>query len=78
MLSQQTLTLAAGANKTITASAVPDGATMPTVAWTSSDETVATVNADGTVNGVAAGTATITATAGEFTATLNVTVKASE
>ena len=34
--------------------------------WTSSDETVATVSANGTVTGVAVGTATITATSKSF------------
>ena len=43
--------------------AVPDDKTDKTVIWSSSDKTIATVSADGTVKGVAVGTATITATA---------------
>lgn len=43
--------------------AVPDDKTDKTVIWSSSDKTTATVSADGTVKGVAVGTATITATA---------------
>ena len=45
-----------------------------TVTWTSSDESVATVDAEGNVTGVKVGTATITATCGDFTATCEVTV----
>ena len=40
--------------------------------WTSSDESVATVDTNGVVTAVAPGTATITATAGEMTATCTV------
>lgn len=47
-----------GATTTLTATTVPEDAE---VTWTSSDESVATVE-NGTVTGVAAGTATITAT----------------
>ena len=47
---------------TLTATVAPDNATDKTVVWTSSDPTVATV-ADGVVTAVAAGSATITATA---------------
>lgn len=43
--------------------AVPDDKTDKTVIWSSSDKTIATVSADGTVKGVAKGKATITATA---------------
>lgn len=45
-----------------------------TVTWSSSADTVATVAADGTVMGVAVGTATITATAGTLTSTVEVTI----
>ncbi|WP_220682504.1 NosD domain-containing protein [Methanofollis formosanus] len=44
--------------------------------WTSSDTAVATVNATGYVEAVAAGTATITATSGEVSGTAEVTVSA--
>lgn len=47
-----------GATTTLTATTVPENAE---ITWTSSDEDIATVE-DGTVTGVAAGTATITAT----------------
>jgi hypothetical protein len=45
-----------------------------TVTWSSNNEAVATVAADGTVNGVADGTATITATSGALTASQDVTI----
>lgn len=45
-----------------------------TVTWSSSDANIAEVGADGTVNGKAAGTATITATSGTLTATVDVTI----
>lgn len=45
-----------------------------TIAWSSSDENVATVNSSGIVTGVAVGNATITATAGGYTDTCEVTV----
>lgn len=43
------------------------------LSWTSSDESVATVDATGLVTAVAPGTATITATAGDVTATCTIT-----
>ena len=44
------------------ASIEPDNAYVRTVTWTSSDETIATVDADGNVQAIAPGSATITAT----------------
>lgn len=52
----------------------PDNATSKSVTYKSSDETIATVAADGTVKALAVGTATITATAGGKSATAKVTV----
>ncbi|MCC8358161.1 MAG: CAP domain-containing protein, partial [Oscillospiraceae bacterium] len=46
------------------------------VAWSSSDETVATVDENGIVTAVSAGTATITASVGTLSASLDVTVNA--
>ena len=55
-------TLTVGNSVTVTATVTPDNATNDTVNWTSSDETVATVDSNGKVTAVAAGSATITAT----------------
>lgn len=52
----------------------PSGATDQTASWTSSDDSVATVDAAGNVTGVGKGKATITATVGDKSATCEVTV----
>ena len=67
-----------GDEASIAATVAPEEATDKTVKWTSSDETVATVDAEGKVTAVKAGTATITATTndGGKTATCAVTVEA--
>ena len=59
----------------LTATVGPDNATDKTVIWTSSNEDVATVE-DGLVTARAVGTATVTAKAGEKTATCAITVEA--
>ena len=64
------------ADVTLTATVKPDDATDKTVTWTSSNPAVATVDANGKVHAVAVGTATITAQAGDKTATCVVTVTA--
>ena len=61
-LDKATAELKVGKTLTLTATATPAGASLPTIAWTTTDANVATV-ADGVVTAVAAGTATITATA---------------
>ncbi|MDR3236182.1 MAG: SUMF1/EgtB/PvdO family nonheme iron enzyme [Prevotellaceae bacterium] len=60
-LDKTTLTLAAGARETLTATVAPADATNKAVAWTSSDNAVAAVAA-GVVTAVGTGSATITAT----------------
>ena len=77
-LDKTTATLTAGGStETLTATVAPDNATDKAVTWTSSNESVATV-ANGVVTPVAAGTATITAKAGDKTATCAVTVNAAK
>ena len=68
--------LQVGKTLTLTATVTPDNATDKAVAWTSSNDAVAAVDANGVVTAKAEGTATITATAGGKTATCTVTVKA--
>ena len=57
------LAIYVGESKAVTATVKPDDATNKELTWTSSDETVATVDATGKVTGKKIGTATITATA---------------
>ena len=76
-LSETSLSLTAGDSATLTATVEPENATDKTVTWTSSNTDVATVE-NGTVKAVSAGSAVITAKAGEKTAECTVTVKAPE
>jgi len=76
-LNKTTLSLLkAGATETLIANVLPATATNKTVTWSSSNASVATVNAGGTVTATGVGTATITATTqeGSKTATCSVTV----
>ena len=73
-----TLTLEVGQTGALTATVAPATATNKAVTWTSSAPAIATVDASGTVKGIATGTATITVKTadGGKTATCAVTVKA--
>ena len=76
-LNTETLELFTGDTATLTATVQPEDATNKTVTWSSSDNTVATVDNNGIVTAVKAGTATITATAEDdsgCSATCTVTV----
>lgn len=64
-----------GASKQLSATVAPSNATNRSVSWKSSDTSVATVDASGKVTAVAAGSATISATAGGKSAAVIVTVK---
>jgi hypothetical protein len=71
------ITIMTGETATITYTVAPNNATDPSVTFTSADETIATVDADGVVTGVAAGNTTITIASvqnPEVTATITVTV----
>ena len=74
-LSQSEGILNVGKSVTLTATVAPENAADTTVTWSSSDETVATVDDSGNVTAVATGNATITATAGEESATCDITVQ---
>ena len=70
------MTLTVGDVGQLIATVGPENATDKTVTWTSSKESVATVDATGKVTAVAEGTATIKAKAGSISTTCIVTVKA--
>lgn len=61
-LSATSLSVLRGSTEQLTASVLPWTATDRTVTWTTSDESVATVDEKGVVTGVSAGTCTVTAT----------------
>ncbi len=73
-LNKSALSLAIGASETLTATAKPDNPSGYRVGWGSSDEEIATVDTGGVVTAVAAGTATITATVDNKSASCDVTV----
>ena len=61
-LDTSSITMNAGESYTISATINPSNATNKTVIWSSNNQSVATVNGNGTVTAVAPGTATITVT----------------
>ena len=75
ILNKTTASLKAGEIVTLTATVKPDDATDKTVTWSTSDSSVATVS-NGVVTAKKVGSATITAKAGDKTATCAVTVVA--
>ena len=72
-LDKSSASLKVGETVTLIATVGPEDATDKTVTWTTSDATVATVS-NGVVTAKKLGTATITAKAGEKTATCSITV----
>ena len=77
MLNKTETTILEGGSETLVATVLPENATNRNVSWKSSDEAVATVDANGKVTGVKAGEAVITVTTedGKKTNTCKVTVK---
>ncbi len=70
----KTLSLGVGGVDVLTAKVTPSNASAPNVTWTSSDDTVVTVEQNGKITALKAGTATITASYGSLSATCVVTV----
>ena len=79
-LNKTEATIKVGVSLQLTATVAPTNATNKNVTWSSSDESVATVNAVGKVTAVKAGSAIITVKTndGEKTATCQITVEANE
>ena len=73
-ISQNSLSLSVGDKTELTATLQPSNASYKAVFWSSSKESVASVAADGTVQALSEGQATITVTVGDKTATCTVTV----
>ena len=64
-LNKTSITLNEGQSEPLVLSVSPDNANVKSVIWSSSDESVATVDTEGTVTAVSKGTATIRATAND-------------
>ncbi|TFU91959.1 hypothetical protein E4T81_13525 [Barnesiella sp. WM24] len=73
-LDRTELVLTIGATDKLTATVLPEDVTDKTVTWTSSDDTIVTVDAEGNIQALALGEAVITASCGEQSATCKVTV----
>ena len=73
-LDKTSASMTVGDTVTLTATVAPDNATNKTVTWTSSNKAVATVDQNGVVTAVGAGSATISAQAGNIIATCAVAV----
>lgn len=67
-------TIAVGSSETLTPTIAPTNATNKTILWSSSNTSVATVDANGKVNGIASGVATITASTADGNKTAVCTV----
>ena len=74
-LDKESATLIEGETLSLTAVASPDHATDKAITWSASDDKVATVDENGLITAVAPGTATITATSGDKSASCVVTVE---
>lgn len=78
-LNQKTASVAVGATKQLTATVLPENAADKSVTWSSSNDAVATVDANGLVTAVAEGTADIKAkTSNNLEAKCVVTVNAAK
>lgn len=73
-LSDASIEVQQGATYRLTATVTPENADDKTVTWASTDQSVATVDADGTVHGIAPGWAVIQASCGGYVAACAVNV----
>ena len=73
-LNRETLLLEVGRSGALAAVVTPEDTSDKTVSWTSSDEAVATVDAEGAITAIAEGEAEITASYGAVSASCTVTV----
>ena len=76
-LDRSEMTMVENSTARLTATTLPGNATEKTIRWKSSNETVATVDSNGNVHAIAAGSAVITASADAVKATCSVTVEKS-
>ena len=76
LINPSSLELEAGDSATLTPIILPKQSGTVVLEWTSSDNTVATVSASGTVTAVSEGTATVTASSGEVHGSSTITVTA--
>ncbi|MBV7391104.1 Ig-like domain-containing protein [Enterococcus sp. ALS3] len=75
-ISPETFNLQIGKTKILKTTITPEPSETPKITWSSSDESIARVFSNGKVQGVSAGTATITATTEDgLSATSTVTVE---
>ena len=72
---EELLMLTEGEELQLTATVAPENATNKEVIWSSSDNTIATVSETGLVTAIAAGEVTITASAGEASDSVEITVE---
>jgi len=79
-LDEENISMNVGDSDILTVTITPDNATNQSVTWSSSDESIVTVNSEGEIEGVSSGDATITATTkdGNKKATCEITVIAVE
>ena len=79
-LDEENISMNVGDSDILTATITPDNATNQNVTWSSSDESIVTVNSEGEIEGISSGNTTITATTkdGNKKATCEITVIAVE
>lgn len=73
-VSPETADVLVGEDIKLTATVLPENADYGSIEWSSSDESIAVVSGSGTVSGIATGTVTITAKAGDVEGSAEITV----